>query len=401
MKFNVNINTGINSILYILILYWVSIQYNINIYNILTPNSPIFIFLIMIVLTFFVIKSNKNKVKTIDIGIIISIGIIIFFNAIFNNTNIGSIINIFLFVIMLIITKYIRITDKTIRVLALIVLIFNFIWIHISKYGYNLNTVASSAVIMLSISCILLVKKKKNYQNIFIIIISVYIIYKNTMIIIESDSRGSLLALIGFIIIRYLIPNRILTKKFFYSILVYGLTFGSLVFVAVYIGLWNNNINNVMVSGKSLFTGREMIWYELFTKFKKVPFTGVGSNITLESYVSLNVHNAIYLILVIYGLFIFGIVMWLFIRNIFKNRAMVREDKIAKSAFAAICAILINSFFETTLINKEIYPAIVILFSILNSRRNYFLMKGNNNVYEKSENLDKNDLLSSYGVEML
>lgn len=384
MKFNTGAKIGVNVILYIITFYWIAIQFNINIYNLLTPKSPIFLLVMMALLTLLVIKNNKNNIKKTDMGIIIILGIIILLNVLFNNSNIGSIINIFVFVIMLVITEYIKISDKTIRTLALIILLFNLIWIHIGKAGYNLNTVASSSVIMLAISCILLYKGRKVHHTIFICIITIYILYKNTIIIISSNSRGALLALIGFLVIRYCISSKILTNRWIYSILIYCLSFGSLVFVGVYTWLWKNNINNMMIGGKSLFTGREMIWYEIFEKFKKLPFSGIGSNITLESYTSLNVHNAIYMLLVIYGIWVFSIVMYLLLRNIFKNRIIIRHDKIAKGAFAAICAILINSFFETALINKEIYPSILMLFAILNSRRNIYSIKEKSSVYEKN-----------------
>lgn len=164
--------------------------------------------------------------------------------------------------------------------------------------------------------------------------------------------RGSLVALIFYILLRLLVYTQFWKKEKLYNAMCYILTLGSLLFVFIYTSIWKLTGVNFVIPfwNKSIFSGREKIWYEIWTYFKHQPFIGIGSNVTLHSWFEYNVHNAIYDILVTHGIIVFILVMVYMLKKMTALYAKYKQRVIFIPAVSGIFAIYLESFFDMDLL---------------------------------------------------
>lgn len=365
MKYKYNLVIFI--LLNILILFWIGKFLNINFYHYFSKIDSLIVFIIAIVIIVLILIENERQIKKKDVYIIIIMISILLFNTIFNKSNLGSIINAITFSLILIVSKYSCIKQKYINYILYTLVFYNIIWINSKYFFYNTNTIGLVAMIFLMWnSFIIYINKRIKLINIILI----GLILKDIHIVLLSDSRGAMLGILMFYMI-LCIPNKLLKIDFIFNSLLTFFTLGSLFFVGIYTFIWKNNIlENNFFYGKRIFTGREKIWYELFVLFKENIWIGLGSGIEIKSNSSLNVHNSMYNVLVIYGILIFSIIIYIIFDNLHKNKFIIANNKIGKVTFAFVCGLLANSFVETTFFNANIYMILLFLLIILNSERN-------------------------------
>lgn len=169
-------------------------------------------------------------------------------------------------------------------------------------------------------------------------------------IIVIYRGRGSLLGLLFFVLLMS-IPQKCWRNSFFYRGLCVFLTVGSLLFVWGYTFLWKMIPGNqVMVLNKQLFSGREKIWDELWELFEGHIMTGIGTGVKLQSWPVLNVHNAMYHILVIYGVIVFLLVLIYSIKKMFLMQEKIIGVRYRQCALFGIFAVCFESFTESDLV---------------------------------------------------
>lgn len=177
--------------------------------------------------------------------------------------------------------------------------------------------------------------------------------------------------LLVFILFRFVIPKKWWAEKGFFRSVCVFVTLGSLLFVAIYVVVGMSGANfKLPFFYKEVFSGREAIWLEFWNLFKAKPLTGIGTNVTIESFFEFNVHNAMYNILVIHGLVVFLGVLILMYRRFFEvgerirlssfslgkvksSKASINSTALSGVSYAAILAILavcLESFFDVDLI---------------------------------------------------
>jgi hypothetical protein len=121
---------------------------------------------------------------------------------------------------------------------------------------------------------------------------------------------------------------------------------------------------------KEVFSGREQIWYELFTKLvnKEKPymlFTGIGTNFELEAFFEKNVHNAMYNFLVIHGLVVFAGILYFVYRRL---QGLWKNITGTKTAFCAMCvimAVFFESYFDVDLIWADYALNLIFLLAVV------------------------------------
>lgn len=398
-------NTLKNKIDFIVICFMVIIfsmtWADIRIYNVLTDLNMYLTLLSFLVIT--VNHFNEIRFKSLDFWILLITVPMILFNTMVNHSNFGSLFMIVLFILMLLSTQYVKLTKKQVNFITLYLFIYSLYWSSINHYGFNSNSIGLVALFLFLCITFFLYKREKMYKNLIIFLLLSYIIFRTYNIIFDVDSRAALFSFFVFVAFRYVIPAKIWTQKIIFKLMIAALTIGSIAFVYLYIHLWENNITiDILFSDKGFFTGRQAIWSELATAFREMPITGLGSAFTLESFAILNIHNSMFNILVIYGLPVFMIITYYLIRNLTPVREVVAVDNVAKTAFAAIAAILFNAFFETTLLFINNLPIIYFIFAVLFSRVNTYkaeVLKEKES-YETIENMDNDNVLSSDVVGM-
>ncbi|AOS98776.1 hypothetical protein ESP131_00015 [Exiguobacterium sp. U13-1] len=355
------INYTIISIMFSLFLImWLQI----NIYLELAQIFPLIVFILLTIL----VVSNSNRIivdKKISL-IIFLITITSIIGILINNSNIGTLFGILNLCIIFLISPYIQVNIEIIKVFSILSLLGLIYWSFIPPEGFNTNSIGIITLVFFIFSQFLLESIKKKLFKIPIIIFTIIISWNS---VITSESRASLIGLVFFIILNYLIPYRILYKKIVIKFLVCLVTVGSIGYVFLYIKLWQINYDLVWsYSDKSLYTGRELIWIDLWNAFKESYFFGLGSNYQLQTHDVLNVHNSMFHILTIYGIIVFILALTL-IYYFFTNKVQYKigSNPYYGVALSGFLSLSLQSFFETTLVSSSFTPIIIVFLIIMSS----------------------------------
>ncbi len=231
-------------------------------------------------------------------------------------------------------------------------------------YGYNTNTAATFTIYTLLcaflLTVVLLEREDRLKGADFYLkgsagrlsgVMAVLLMVKGFQLALWHRARGAFIMLIVFMVLWFLIPKKWWKNKVFYYALWILATFGSLLFVAMYVVVGATGVNmKLPFFYKEVFSGRDKIWLEFFTLFSKKPFTGIGTNVTIESFFEFNVHNAMYNFLVIDGILVFAGIIYLIFR--FAKRAYVKINGslLRHCALAVLLAVFYESFFDVDLI---------------------------------------------------
>lgn len=230
----------------------------------------------------------------------------------------------------------------------------------VSKSEFNTNGVGSTYCIFFILGTIW-----TNFRKCKHIIVFVLMAILASRGIIESDTRTSLGVICLYLAIR-LIPSFFLKNKFVFWSAFICMTFGAIVYALFYIILYVNGeaLEIFENSSKKFFSGREMIWLELLTRFAEQPFVGIGSRIKLMSFDSMQAHNNMVNHLVVYGIPIFSLVMLMLVR-VFKKIKTLLNDQIAYNSFCALIAVFFGGYNEN---NALVFPTFLLL-SFIYSRK--------------------------------
>ncbi|EKS8354126.1 O-antigen ligase family protein [Bacillus cereus] len=291
--------------------------------------------------------------------------VLMLLNSIFSNSNLGSSMVLFNLVIMLTIFRFFNLNEKSLKIISIVMLFYFLFYCFLQEELFNTNS--KGYIVLLTYIYSVFYLSTLRLGKIIVPIVTFVAFYS----IQVTDSRGALLGLILFILLAYFIPSRIWGKKKFLVILNTLLTLGSIVFVYIYINLWENRFNiSLEFFDKPLFTGREAIWTELFYSFKEHPIVGLGSNYDIVSYGNLNIHNSMFNILVIYGIPVFFMVMLLICKSIINLSNEIVNNNISRIAISGFYGVLIVGFFETNLIwASNIFPALFLIAIAYSTRK--------------------------------
>ncbi len=258
-------------------------------------------------------------------------------------------------------------------ILYLIMIIYWFAgvytWMFADYTSFAMNTNTAATFTVFSMLCVFVlfdaVSDRFAIAGLFITIALV----KCFQIALYHRSRGAFILLGAFFVLRFIVPAKLWEKKgFFRSICVIS-TFGSLAFVAFYVWLGTTGVNFRMpFFYKNIFSGREAIWLEFWNLFRQKPLTGIGTNVTITSFMEFNVHNAMYNILVIHGVIVFALMMFIMFRRWGKVREGIGSNRIARCALAAVIAVCIESFTDVDLIWTDYTMNMIFLLLVMCSK---------------------------------
>jgi hypothetical protein len=185
------------------------------------------------------------------------------------------------------------------------------------------------------------------------------------------DSRGPLLA-VALIILLSVFCKQLIKKSSSFMLMVFFaiISVGSL-FPIIYVSIFKLGVlNNFEIMGKSLFTGREWIWINIFNyvkEHKMAYFIGTGYNTSFyttafSSEGTFNPHNAYMMLFALFGLPV-TIMYFSFMIIIIKkayNKGPLSEVQV--QAIWILMVACITGFFETTFsyIPVLIFPGIAL-----------------------------------------
>lgn len=167
---------------------------------------------------------------------------------------------------------------------------------------------------------------------------------------------SALICFIGFVFIKFMSYKRLKFVLFLFLLI-------SLVFPFIYILLYSNKIEISFLS-KNLFTGREIIWTELFNRLNASVWNwvfGIGSNVALWNG-TMNVHNNTFAVIADFGVLGF-LIFYVFVFNrvgIFNVET--RENKMLLIGW--ICSAIILGITEVTTMWTDTYLFVFMMFGL-------------------------------------
>lgn len=288
----------------------------------------------------------------------------------FTSGGLGSWLIITNFAMMYVVSMRISISNKAIKWSALLYCGVIFVWLfRTGLMTYNPNTIGMLSLV--SILCGDLYfcarfENLRNKQNPLRYAILVLVIYAAITAQIKlSESRGALYCGILFLVIRYIFPVSILKKKPIFYGLMYFLTLGPILWSRLMVYMYTHGINiDLPLTNKNFYTGREWFWSEAWSSLESQWTFGLGTRYQTNATFSVDVHNAMFGILTIYGSLVFVTVLLLVFRNwsnIYKNIYM-RKGDVSYSAFCGLVTLMVYSFNEGVMVTSSFVTPIILLF---------------------------------------
>jgi len=208
--------------------------------------------------------------------------------------------------------------------------------------------------------------KKNVKKNWWYVILYLFFIALAFNIISWYRSRTALMGLLALLILMAL-PGKLISNKIIYSVITVLATAGSIAFSGLYIIFGRLGDGEVQLFYKSVISGRNDIWGELWDAYLQHPITGIGSSYEMKlDYMKgvFEAHSAMMDILVVHGILVFIPLCGLLIYRLIKLREQTLNSSVGKVIFAAFVCILVTGFFENYYIVQPFSLILLTLFAI-------------------------------------
>lgn len=189
--------------------------------------------------------------------------------------------------------------------------------------------------------------------------------------VLMSESRSSLLAFLLFFIAK-LLPLSFFRNRRLYKLACLALTFGSLLYMQLYILLYlspidMNQIFSFLPSTKDFFSGRQIIWMAAHSLLYESPLTGVGGVYELLDSELDELHNSVLCLYFFFGYIVATLMLILMNRILFEASLYIYKNNYVKDGVMAFLAFLLLGFNENTVIAFSIcFLSIFIAYSEIN-----------------------------------
>lgn len=340
--------------------------------------AGLFVFLcegLLLINNYNVFKALKEKNK--DLIIITLLLVIIGINLIIVKSGFGAYFTAANFALIFYTSDKLVLTKKQVLILSGIYMLMLLYWLVIlypSYFGsydasFALNTNGAATFSIYTGLCALIFLQFFYEKNAWIELPVILLFVRLIRLALWHRARGAFIILTCFIFLYYILKGLFVKSKLWYIVLITASTIGSLVFVFTYTLLGKTGFNMfIPIFYKNIFSGRENIWYEFFTYFKEKPLTGIGTNLTIESFFEFNVHNAMYDILVIHGIIVFIMTMYFVFKRFISFREKALNNKIILMALCILISVFFESFIDVDLIWADYSINLIFLLSIINAK---------------------------------
>lgn len=340
--------------------------------------AGLFVFMcecLLLVNNYNVFTALKNKDK--EFFFISALLLIIGINLVIVNSGFGAYFTAANFALILYASDKIILSKKQIVFLSgvyMSLLLFWLVILYPSYFGnydasFALNTNGAATFSTYTALCALILLAYFYEKNRWIELLIVLLFVRVIRLALWHRARGAFIILSVFILLFYILKGRFTNSKKIFNAMTVLATFGSLAFVLSYTLLGKTGFNMfIPIFYKNIFSGRENIWYEFFTYFIHKPLTGIGTNLTIESFVEFNVHNAMYDILVIHGVVVFAMTMILLFRRFNSFREKASKNTISLLALCVLFAVFYESFIDMDLIWADYSVNMIFLLAVINAK---------------------------------
>lgn len=347
-------------------------------YAVTDKYAGLFVFLcegLLLLNNYNIIKALKDKDR--ELIFIALLVLIIGVNLILVKSGFGAFFTAANFALILFSSDKIILTKKQVTVLSGIYLLMLLYWLVIlypSYFGsyyasFALNTNGAATFSTYTALCALIfLQIFYTEENAWVEIPIVLLFVRIIRLALWHRARGAFIILTCFIFLFYILKGCFVNSKKAYTVLISLASLGSLVFVFFYTMLGKTGFNmELPIFYKNIFSGRENIWYEFFTYFIKKPLTGIGTNLTIESFFEFNVHNAMYDILVIHGVIVFAMTIYLLFKRFLSFREKATDNKIVLVAICVLLSVFFESYIDVDLIWADYSVNLIFLLAVINA----------------------------------
>ncbi len=192
----------------------------------------------------------------------------------------------------------------------------------------------------------------------------------------NCESRGTSFALLVYVLLICIPIKFISPKRIMFSVI--AIIIAGTAFPFIYIALYKNSINFELF-GKTLYTGREGIWLNMFEAMNDnsiAQIFGLGSKIELWEEHSLNVHNNYFNIIVNFGIVGYILFFLFIITVLFKISRNYQDRKCFKLCMMFVASVLVLGYSETTSLWSVIFIFAYISIGMAYNRTNKSKSKG-------------------------
>lgn len=297
--------------------------------------------------------------KNTEFFLMVAADVLTLVNLFVIGSNKGALLTVVNLLLVIYLADKVRFTDRQTQILAGCAAFFLLPWFAFVKWEYNFN-MAGLVFLVITILGILFLELLREKCGLFYLKWIQLLLYLTGMLYtILYHSRCAMMGMIAFGV--FLFGGKFLQKrKSFRRIIIIAATAGSILFTVFYVWLGTLPVEITFLY-KSILSGREEIWAELWQALFKQPFTGIGSSYRMKSFFIFEVHNGLFDILAVHGIVIFFLVLVLLIRKMWMLTENMKGTAVERIAFAGMISMLFTSFFE----NFFIVPPYLLVFFLL------------------------------------
>lgn len=229
----------------------------------------------------------------------------------------------------------------------------------------NPNSCAFLSFIAFFLSTLFL--RNKRYRFLFLVISAYFFLFQ-----FKFGSRTMLMLCLAVIFFKIIFHFKKTVNHNNLKALMFVLMSGSVIFAYLYaitlFDLWGHG--KIIIFGKDIFTGRQTIWAQAFHELSgyKLLF-GIGNTLEIRNGVNANLHNQMMGYLVVYGLPVFVLFIFLFIRSSIDVLKRLRNINF----LIFTLAVLLSCYFETLLYSNTsiaVCLAYILIVNFTNGRQN-------------------------------
>ena len=325
---------------------------------------------------FFYLQSKPNYRKKLLLFFVL---LLLFLNYYIASSGIGGIMGILtVFLYVYAINDKNIIASNVLKIIPLIAYLFLLFYVvNLNKFIVNTNTLGLNAYFLLLtiIPYIASYKDKSKFCKIISLLIVFTSLIISSWIILFSECRSALFALIGlsaFYLVTFI--KKISLKIHKLLSLVFLLSGGIVAWIGIYLSKTNIELFFVKwlltENKQSLFSNRELIWEELMKNFYESPILGCGNHISLMSFDSLAVHNSFLAIMCLYGILVF-VIIYMGLWNVIK-KIVCYDNSLIRYYYCSFCSVLIIGCYESVLVDDlKFYTILPLIFAnqLVNKKR--------------------------------
>lgn len=343
---------------------------NHDMWNKVTYVAPVYIFLALGVL-FLNHVSIIDCFKSKDIEFFLICGGMILgcINAVFIKSGIGTLFTLADFLLILYLANKIQFDKIQLGAIGVSCLLIWCYWLFIDKSVYK-DTVYNPngvSLVIFSTFCVFLcyfVFLLSSYAQIskwLYHLVILGLLYLSAKRVLSLHCRGVLAAIASWGIAYYLLPKKKFTAPVILAV--------SLIIPILYVWMWKSGAaDGIVIYGKRLASGRDIIWYEFSKVFIRHPITGIGSDFErmLPGLYLKEVHHALLDLLFVHGIPVFLVILYLFYKRIC-DVITTSYSSVMAVCLASLYGMLASGTFENHYIVAPYNILLLTLFLISNT----------------------------------